>query len=100
MTDPYNRDATNRLCDDLGAAEVRARLVSGGFHVGQRTDAEAWLSRHESALKERAEERSEESLRISRKALSNSSLATRIATFALILSVIMAIQKLIEWSSR
>ena len=42
----------------------------------------------------------EESLSISRKALSNSRLATRIAISAIVLSIIMAIQKIIEWSSK
>ncbi len=99
MTNPYDSEATNRLCDELGVVEVRARLISGHFHVGQRTAAEAWLSRRDSAFKERAAERSEESLSISRKALSYSRLATGVATIALIVSVIMAIQKLVEWTS-
>ena len=97
MVDVYNKNSTFKLCDQLGVVAVRERLKLGRFHVGQKSHAEAWLYLHESAVKDRAEERSEESLSISRKALSTSRLATRIAISAIILSIIMAIQKIIEW---
>ncbi len=100
MADVFNKDETFALCDSLGVVAVRERLLLGQFHSGQKPHAVAWLSLHESSVKDRAEERSEESLSISRKALSNSRLATRIAISAIVLSIIMAIQKIIEWSSK
>ena len=100
MSDPYDVEATKSLCDSLGVVEVRARLLGQQFHVGQRQAVEGWLSRHESSVKVRDEERSEESLSISRKALSNSERATRIAISAIVLSIIMAIYEIIKWYSR
>jgi hypothetical protein len=100
MADPYDKEATFALCKEVGVTAVRERLLLGKFHVGQKPHAEAWLSLQEASVKDRAEERSEESLSIARKALSNSRLATRVAISAIVLSVAMAIQKIIEWSSK
>ena len=65
----------------------------------QHTAAVQVLHERESASKARAEARSEESLSISRKAFVTSRSAYRIAISAIVLSIIMAIQKLIEWFS-
>lgn len=63
-----------------------------------------WLKHKEderaAAAASRKESREEESLAISRKALSNSRLATRIAISAIVLSIVLAIQKIIEWYSK
>jgi hypothetical protein len=99
VADVYNKDETFSLCASLGVVVVRERLLLGQFHVGQKPHAEAWLSLHESSVKDRAEAREEESLSISRKALSNSERATRIAISAIVLSIIMAIYEIIKWYS-
>ena len=82
--------------DALGEKEVLHRQAKGEFgaigSVGHGI-ASAWLEG-------KKVERSEESLSISRKALANSRSATVIATMAMILSTIMAIQKIIEWYSK
>ena len=64
---------------------------------------EGWVRMKEaeraSASASRKEAREEETLSIARKALSNSRFATRIAISAIVLSITMAIQKIIEWYS-
>ena len=93
--------------EELGLEAVSAALakgdgslatVGGEFH----SQVELWVRAKEkevsaTAASARSEARSEESLSISRKALRNSDRATWIATSAIVLSIIMAIQKIIEW---
>jgi len=102
--DKVARRATHELdakFESLGEAEVRHRLESKqGLHSLEWAAARAWLAAKETERAVRANAHSAESVSISRKALSNSQLATRIAVVALILSVIMAVQKLIEWGAR
>ena len=92
--------------ESKGEDEVRK---SFGKLVYERSDkihyllTEKWLKSKadaraaEAAL--RKEAREEESLSISRKAMRNSIRATTIAIMAIALSVVMAIQKVIEWRS-
>jgi hypothetical protein len=85
----------------LGVVEVTHRLESKrGLHSLEWEPARAWLAAKEAERQMRSDSRAEESLSISRKALSNSRLATRIAVIAITLSTIMAIQKIIEWYSK
>ena len=84
--------------------DVRDRMARGlylGEHLGV---AQEWLRKRvearASVAAARAEAREEESLSISRKALSNSERATRIAISAIALSIIMAIVALIQWYSK
>jgi len=71
-------------------AEVRTRLADGQYHSSQVPLVQEWLRRRESTRSEaastRKEEREEESLSISRRALRNSILATIIATIAIIVA--------------
>ena len=67
----------------------RLRLIKNHFHSLDCAAVDTWITVKESELKD-------ESVSISRKALSNSRLATNIATMAMVLSTIMAIQKIIE----
>lgn len=69
-------------------------------HAEQHVAAVQVLHERESLAKQRAESRSEESLSISRKALRTSIQSKMIAISAIVLSIIMAIQKLIEWYSK
>ncbi len=82
--------------EKLGELEVRHRLVTNGIHIMKQEAAREWLTLKEAKSKARTEERSEESLSIARKALTNSKLATIIAIIAIVLSAI-PIQKLVEW---
>lgn len=86
--------------EELGEAEVRRRLATNSVHFMKQEAARAWLTLKEAETKARSEERSEEGLLIARKALANSQLATRIAIGAIVLSVSMAILKLVEWYSK
>lgn len=83
---------------------VTIAIASGHYGPDTGGVAKEWLLRREEARSAaalaRSEARQEESLSISRKALSNSQLATGIATMAMVLSTIMAIQKVIEWLSK
>jgi len=85
-------------------AEVRERLAKGLYSSQHKALAEEWLRREEVAraesAAERKEARDEESLSIARRALANSQKSTRIAVLALILSVVLAALKVIEWTSR
>jgi hypothetical protein len=81
--------------DDQLIAETHQWLP----HAEQHIAAVQVLHERESMSKRRAELRSEESLSISRKALRNSDRAIIIAISAIVLSIIMAIQKIIEWYS-
>jgi hypothetical protein len=85
-------------------AEVRERLAAGNYNARHATLAQEWLRRKESSRSTetaaRKEAREEEGLAISRRALANSQLATRIAIVAIVLSVVMAIQRVIEWLSK
>jgi hypothetical protein len=86
-------DVSPGSLDALGEKEVLHRQAKGEFgesgSVGHSI-ASAWLE-------SKKVERSEETLSISRKALANSKSATVIARIAIGLSIIMAIQKFIEW---
>lgn len=87
-----------------GESAVRTKLAASGYNSLAAGLVQEWLRRIEearsSAVAGRKEAREDESLSISRKALRNSDRATWIATSAIVLSIIMAIQKLIEWLSR
>lgn len=84
--------------------DVRRRLAEGQYRAPNDTIAREYLDsidRKEAALAAvRAEEREEESLSISRKALRNSERATRIAISAIALSISMAILAIIQWYSK
>ena len=84
--------------------EVRQRLAAGKYNQQHARIAQEYLDSLErkdaSAVATRSEAREEEKLEISRKALRNSVRATTIAIIALVLSTIMAIQKIIEWYSK
>ena len=84
--------------------EVRQRLAAGQHsqpHAGIAQEYLDSIDRKELALAAaRAEERDEESLTISRKALRNSERATRIAISAITLSISMAILAIIQWYSK
>lgn len=102
--DKVSHHATHRLderFESLGEAEVRHRLESKqGLHSLEWESARAWLAAKETDRAVRSDGRAEESLSIARKALDNSRLATRIAILAIVLSIVMAIPKIIEWSSK
>ena len=86
---------THRELDAIDEKAVRYSLAKGEYGAPGSKSYDivlAWL-----AIKEAA--RADESLSISRKALSNSQLATRIAISAIVLSAIMAIQRIIAWLS-
>jgi hypothetical protein len=87
-------------CESLGALEVRRLRLQNHCHSLDWRPVDAWLAVKEAEGKARAEERAEESLSIARKAFVNSRRATSIAICAIVLSIIMAIQKLIDWFSR
>ena len=84
--------------------DVRRRLAEGQYRAPNDTIAREYLDsidRKEAALAAaRAEEREEESLSISRKALRNSERATRIAISAISLSISMAMLAIIQWYSK
>ena len=83
-----------QFCDSEGLTEVRRlRHVENHFHSQDWSAVDKWIAVKESELKD-------ESVSIARKALSNSRLATNIATLAMVLSIIMAIQKITEWYSK
>lgn len=87
--------------DDESA--VRKNLAMELYGTKHAAIAKEWISPRESARDAEVtackEAREEESLSISRKALDNSRSATRIATIAIALSTIMAMQEIIEWYS-
>ena len=82
--------------------KVHERWGVPPFHKAD--SVELWLkSKSDARIAEaasRKESREEESLSIARKALTTSRSATRIATSAIVLSIAMAIQKIIEWYSK
>ena len=91
--------------------EVRERLASGLYNARHAAIAREFLRRKEekraAEASGRVEARDEENLRIaresvaiSRKALDNSRFATGIAVIAVVLSVVLAIQKLVEWYAK
>lgn len=92
--------------DGLGESEVRASMARGDWTLYpiKYGCAVEWCRLKEearsSAAAARAEAREEESLSISRKALSNSERATRIAISAIVLSIIMAMYEIIKWLSK
>jgi hypothetical protein len=96
----------------LGEEQVRLNIAQKVWtkDSGKLPLAEEWLRRlessrisaSESARSEREEKAiliAEEANSIAREALSSSRLANRLAISAIILSVVMAIQKVIEWYS-
>ncbi|MBK7685165.1 MAG: hypothetical protein IPJ25_03315 [Rhodocyclaceae bacterium] len=80
---------------------VRVAIASGHYGPDTVGIAQEWLQRKEdarfNAAATRAEAREVESLSISRKALSTSRLATRIAISAIVVSISMAILEIIKW---
>jgi len=92
-------------------AEVRERLAAGLYNARHAGIAKEFLRRREekreAEARTRAEAREEENLKIaresvaiSRTALQNSRFATRIAVIAVVLSVVLAVQKLVEWYAK
>jgi len=81
----------------LGVPKVLHMHSLNQFHILDRDRVFAWLKTEEAKAAERADERSEENLSISRKALRNSERATKIAISAIALSIIMAIPLIIEF---
>ena len=81
----------------LGVPKVLHMQSLNQFHILDRDRVSAWLKTEEAKAAERAEDRSEENLSISRKALRNSERATKIAISAIVLSIIMAIPLIIEF---
>ena len=99
MQEGFDRVAygvTHRQLDALNEKDVRYSLAKGEYGTPGSTSHDIVLS----WLASKDTERATESLAISRKALSNSRLATRIAISAIVLSIAMAIQKIVEWVSR
>lgn len=99
---PVDPKLFSRL-EAMGEDAVRNGLLQGippADGSEHRSAVEGWVKMKEaersSAASTRKEAREEETLSIARKALSNSRLATRIAISAIALSIIMAIQKVIE----
>jgi hypothetical protein len=92
--------------DAMGESAVRSSMARGDWKLLplKYECAAEWCRRNEeersSAAAARAEAREEESLSISRKALSNSERATRIAISAIVLSIIMAAYEIIKWLSK
>lgn len=91
----------------MGEDAVRQQVALGlaGTPGSEHNSAVlSWLKNKEdersAAVVSRKEAREEESLSISRQALANSRLATRIAISAIGLSILMALQKIIEWYSK
>ncbi|MBT9613154.1 MAG: hypothetical protein IV108_07810 [Burkholderiales bacterium] len=83
--------------EKLGEAEVRHRLATNGIHIMKQAPAREWLALKEAESKARADARDEESVSISRKALSISASANDIsrsakkwAIIAMIVSTISA----------
>lgn len=85
--------------DGMSIKEARDAIANGQFGDFDSPNQSLALSRLNSRESLARDAREEESLSISRKALSNSRLATRIAISAIILSVIMAIGTIISWST-
>jgi len=82
------------FCEAKGLAQVRRlRHVENHFHSLDWERVDKWVAMKEAELRD-------ESVAISRQALANSKRATKLAVFALILSLVMAGQKLVEWYSR
>ena len=91
--------------------EVRERLAAGLYNARHAALAREFLRRREekraAEATARVVTRDEENLKIarenvaiSRKALDNSRFATGIAVIAVVLSVVLAIQKLVEWYAK
>ena len=109
MPPPPNYDSE---FEELGEPEVRRRLsLKQGLHVTRWPAAEAWLLRKAAERTERSEERETEAISISRtalrnsddansiaaKALDSSRFSNRLAISAIVLSIAMAIQEIIQW---
>lgn len=88
--------------EKAGEARIRASLEFNtlSYSTEKLMLAREWLETRSVAAAARSELRSEESLSISRMALVNSKLATRIAILAIILSIIMATYEIIKWYSK
>jgi hypothetical protein len=88
--------------EELGETKVQHFVNSSTWKSSnsyKQSAAHEWLLIKSAERNSRAEEREEESLSISRKALFISKRATWIATSAIILSIIMAIKEIIDWYS-
>jgi hypothetical protein len=103
-----DRTFLERLDAANNETEVRERLAGGKYNQQHASLAREWLRRKEeeraAAIAARSEARDDESLSLSRKAIEisersvrNSERSTRIAIAALVLSIAIALQKLIEW---
>jgi len=107
--DPHIVDRLEAAGEEAVRSDV-LRGLTGNPGLGGTPGSEynnavlAWLKSKDDARAEasstRKEDREKETLSIARKALRNSDRATWIATSAIVLSIIMAIQKLIEWFSK
>jgi hypothetical protein len=100
-TDKQNENRIIAILESMPFEEARKKILHR--ELGDQFGSEnhnfclSWLFEKESVRKD---EREEETLSISRKALDNSRLATRIAISAIILSIIMATYEIIKWYSK
>ena len=101
-----NRDIIQQL-DALGLPEARRQIARGVFgdigspnHRVASAHLDAMEKEEADSVAQRKEARENESIHISRQALRNSKYAARIATLALALSIVLAIQKATDWLSR
>jgi hypothetical protein len=88
--------STMQDLESKGEIEVTKLLAQGEYGEPSSRlfqDVETWLKSKEKEANKRAEDRSIE-------ALNSSKQATRIAIFAVCLSVIMAIKEIIDWYSK
>jgi len=93
--------------ESIGIEGVLSEIAEGKFGTGAsvaKLEAEAWVAaeraKRDSTATARKEAREKESLSISRKALRNSERATNIAISAIVVSIVMAVQKIVEWVFR
>ena len=96
--------------NEIGESAVRERIAKGAYRNDKLPIINHWLdnlaserakesSFSASEAAARKEVREIETLSIARNALRNSDRAYIMAIIAMVLSIIMAIQKIIEWSS-
>ena len=81
--------------------DALAAVAAGHYNPNDAELVKVWLQSKADARSSdaagRAEASDEESLTISRKALSNSQLATRISMFAIFISLIVAAWEIFKW---
>ena len=83
MSSDPERDAAYAKFTAIGEAEVRQKVTTGHISGKNRRYADAWLAELDAKAAARADAREEESLSISRSALSTSQEANSIARSAL-----------------